>query len=102
MKYTGINDSFYAAENVNNGSRVSSFWSTGSRAYVSKDGHTGFAEIYPPGTPGFNSNVHIDQVRAKLKAATPAGVPSSLTGRDPIHASASGGRTGPSVPPRAL
>ena len=41
---------------VNPGSRVSSYFSTGSRAYVSKDGHTTFAEIYPPGTPNFSSD----------------------------------------------
>ena len=29
----------------------SSYFSTGSDAYVSKDRHTTFAEIYPPGTP---------------------------------------------------
>src|SRR5882672_2144208 len=72
-KATGITKAIAAAASVNPGSRVSSFWSTGSHAYVSKDGHTAFAEIYPPGTPGFNSNVHINQVRAKLKAATAAG-----------------------------
>ena len=70
---TGIKKAVAAAAKVNPGSRVSSFWSTGSRAYVSKDGHTAFAEIYPPGTPGFSSTTHINQVRAELKAATPAG-----------------------------
>ena len=74
-KETGIKKAIAAAAKVNPGSRISSFWSTGSRAYVSKDGHTAFAEIYPPGTPGFSSSVHIEQVRAKLKAATPAGRP---------------------------
>src|SRR6266545_3797932 len=68
-KATGIKDAIAAAAKVNPGSRVSSFWSTGSRAYVSKDGHTAFAEIYPPGTPTFSSSVHIDQVRARLKDA---------------------------------
>src|SRR2546425_8567699 len=75
-KATGIRKAVAAAASVNPGSRVSSFWSTGSRAYVSKDGHTAFAEIYPPGTPGFSSTTHIKQVRAKMKAATPAGVKS--------------------------
>ena len=38
-----------AAAAVNPGSRDSSYFSTGeNRAYVSKDGHTMFAEIYPP------------------------------------------------------
>src|SRR5437868_2143188 len=36
------------------GWRVASYFSTGSRAYVSRDGHTTFATIYPPGEPGFS------------------------------------------------
>src|SRR3989440_5196301 len=70
-KASGIKDAIAAAAKVNPGSRVSSYWSTGSRAYVSKDGHTAFAEIYPPGTPGFSSTTHLKQVRAQLKAAAP-------------------------------
>src|SRR5438132_1338449 len=101
-KATGIKDAIAAAAKVNPGSRVSSYWSTGSRAYVSKDGHTAFAEIYPPGTPKFSSSVHIDQVRARLKAATPAGVEASLTGRDAIYAASSGGGKGPSILTEAL
>ena len=53
--------------------RTSSYFSTRSRAYVSKDGHTTFAEIYPAGTPDFSSSVHVKEVRAQLKAATPSG-----------------------------
>src|SRR2546429_1669497 len=55
----GLERAVRAAAAVNPGTRTSSYWSTGSRAYLSRDGHTAFAEIYPPGTPGFNSNVHI-------------------------------------------
>ncbi|HEY2218918.1 MAG TPA: MMPL family transporter [Gaiellaceae bacterium] len=90
-----------AAASVNPGSRVSSYWSTGNRAYVSADGHTAFAEIYPPKTPSFSSDVHIDDVRAKLKANAPAGVQTYLTGRDAIYASTGGG-SGPSVLTEAL
>jgi putative drug exporter of the RND superfamily len=96
-KETGITTAIAAAAKVNPGSRVSSYWSTGSRAYVSKDGHAAFAEIYPPGTPGFSSTVHIKEVRAKLKAATPEGVQAYLTGRDPIYEASTGGGEGPSV-----
>jgi RND superfamily putative drug exporter len=101
-KETGIAKAIGAAAKVNPGSRVSSYWSTGSHAYVSKDGHTAFAEIYPPGTPGFTSTVHLKEVRAALKRATPAGVQSSLTGRDPIQDASSGGGSGPSVLTEAL
>jgi RND superfamily putative drug exporter len=90
-----------AAAAVNPGSRTSSYWSTGSRAYVSTDGHTAFAEIYPPGRPSFSSSVHIDEVRAALRAATPAGVTANLTGRDALEAASSGGN-GPSVLTEAL
>src|SRR5579862_8359576 len=95
-KQTGITKAIQAAASVNPGSRVSSFWSTGSRAYVSRDGHTAFAEIYPPKEPTFSSSVHIDQVRKALKQNAPPGVQANLTGRDPLEA-ASGGSSGPSV-----
>src|SRR4029450_5012402 len=87
----------------NRGSRVSSYFSTGSDAYVSRDRHTTFAELYPPGNQGFNGNVKIKEARAALKQATPAGVQSYLTGRDPLQEAASGGDTnGPSVLTEAL
>src|SRR3989454_4834712 len=100
-KATGIKGAIAAAAKVNPGSRVSSYWSTGSRAYVSRDGHTAFAEIYPPGTPGFNSKVHIKRVRAQLKRATPSGVQAYLTGRDALY-EAAGGSNGPSVLTEAM
>jgi putative drug exporter of the RND superfamily len=97
----GIKVSISAAAAVNPGSRVSSYWSTGSRAYVSRDGHTAFAEIYPPGTPDFSSSVHVNQVRTALKETAPNGVQAYLTGRDALEA-ASSGDNGPSVLTEAL
>jgi RND superfamily putative drug exporter len=101
-KQTGIRQAVAAGAAVNPGSRTSSYFSTGSRAYVSKDGHTTFAEIYPPGTPNFSSSVHIKEVRAKIKEATPAGVQANLTGRDPLVEASSGDSGGPSVLTEAL
>src|SRR3954471_9715907 len=49
----GIEKAVAAAAAGNPGSRTSSYFSTGSDAYVSKDRHTTFAEIYGPGQPGF-------------------------------------------------
>lgn len=99
----GIENAIAAAAKVNPGSLVSSFWSTGSRAYVSGDGHTTFAEIYPPGKPGFTSTTHIADVRAQLKATTPDGVQVNLTGRDPLYeASTGGGGEGPSILTEAM
>jgi RND superfamily putative drug exporter len=92
----GIADSIAKAAAVNPGSRTSSYFSTGSDAYVSKDRHTTFAEIYPPGQPGFSSNVHIKRVRAALKDAAPSGVTVHLTGRDALQEDI-GGTEGPSL-----
>jgi putative drug exporter of the RND superfamily len=100
-KLTGLEQAVRDAAAVNPGARTSSYWSTGSRAYVSRDGHTAFAEIYPPGTPTFSSSVHLDQVRARLKAEAPAGVTANLTGRDALEAASSGGK-GPSVLTEAM
>src|SRR5580704_868356 len=86
-----------AAASVNPGSRVSSYWSTGSSAYVSRDGHTAFAEIYPPGNPNFSSSVHVAEAQARLDAATPSGVQAYLTGVIPLETASSGGGKGPGV-----
>ncbi len=99
---TQITQAVAKAAAVNPGSRVSSYFSTGSLAYVSKDRHTTFAEIYPPKLPNFSSSVHIKQVRAALKGATPTGVQSFLTGRDALQEASSGGGSGPSVLTEAL
>src|SRR5579859_3626305 len=96
-KDAGIEQAIEKAAAVNPHSRVSSYWSTGSRAFVSKDGHTAFAEIFPPGSPTFSSDTHIKQTRAVLKKATPNGVSAYLTGRDALERASSGGGKGPSV-----
>jgi putative drug exporter of the RND superfamily len=96
-KERGIGAAVAKAQRANPGSRVSSYFSTGSDAYVSRDRHTTFAEIYPSGTPGFNSSNHEDETRAALRSAVPAGVTASLTGRDALESASSGGGNGPSV-----
>src|SRR5213080_182870 len=97
-KVTAIKGAIAAAAKQNPGSRVSSYFSTGSDAYISRDRHTTFAELYPPGNQGFNGNVKIGEARAALKNATPSGVTSYLTGRDALQEASSGGNNnGPSV-----
>ncbi|HEY2074653.1 MAG TPA: MMPL family transporter, partial [Gaiellaceae bacterium] len=96
-KVAGLEQAVTKAAAIDKGARTSSYWSTGSSAFVSKDGHTAFAEIYPPGEPTFSSSTHIKQVRAALKSATPKGVTAYLTGRDALEEASSGGGKGPSV-----
>src|SRR5207244_11099855 len=97
-KAAGIEKAIASAAAANRGSRVSSWFTTGSDAYVSRDRHTTFAELYPAGNQGFNGKVKIKEARAVLKRATPAGVQSYLTGRDALQEASSGGNNnGPSV-----
>jgi RND superfamily putative drug exporter len=77
--------------------RVSSYFSTGSDAYVSHDRHTTFAEIYPPGQEGFNADDGLGLVRDELGAATPPGVTLHVTGEDALYNSESASSGGPSV-----
>ena len=46
--------------------RTSSYFTTGSLAYVSPDRHTTFATFYPPGRPSFSSDAHFKDIRAAL------------------------------------
>src|SRR3954465_2450672 len=102
-KESGIAKATAAGAKVNPGSRVSSYFSTGSPAYVSKDGHPPVAELYPPGKPPFSSDVRIKAVRKAIQDASPAGVRAYLTGRDALYEASSGGDSGgPSILAEAL
>jgi RND superfamily putative drug exporter len=82
--------------------RTSSYFTTGSLAYVSPDRHTTFATFYPPGQPSFSSDARFDDIRAALKAAAPPGVETHVTGRDALYASQGEASGGPSVLTEAL
>jgi putative drug exporter of the RND superfamily len=102
-KNTGIPAALakFHQEPLGKGYRIGSYYSTQSRAYVSKDGHSTFATLYPPGKPGFSSDSHPGDVRNAIKAALPAGVQFHLTGRDALFDS-QGSSEGPSVFTEAL
>jgi putative drug exporter of the RND superfamily len=85
-----------AVASVVPGSRVGSWFSTHSDMYLSKDRHTMVATVYPAGQATFSSFPPIAEARAALRAATPDGVTSHLTGRDAIFDS-QGSSGGPGV-----
>jgi putative drug exporter of the RND superfamily len=82
--------------------RTSSYFTTGSLAYVSRDRHTAFATFYPPGRPSFSSDAHFKDIRAALKRAAPPGVETHVTGRDALYDSQGSESGGPSVLTEAL
>jgi putative drug exporter of the RND superfamily len=97
-KAGGVQSAIEAAARVNPGSRTSSYWSTGSAAYLSRDRHTAFAMIYPPGQPSVTRDgLHVRQVRAALKAQTPPRVSAHLTGQDPLSQASGASGTAPSL-----
>jgi RND superfamily putative drug exporter len=81
------------------GSRVASYASTGNRAFVSDDGHTTFAIVYPKPDPdssfGDNPNAAKD-VKSAVAGMTVAGAPVHVTGFDALQQSTGGG-DGPGV-----
>jgi putative drug exporter of the RND superfamily len=80
------------------GSRVSSFFTTHNLMYVSKDRHTTFLEVYPPGVAKFDTKSGAVQMRDAAAKGLPSGITVNVTGHDPLEeASTHGGGTGPSV-----
>ena len=83
--------------------RVGSFFTTDSNgAYVSKDGRTMFATIYPPGQQSFSADAGTGEIRQAFEAAVPQGVEVNVTGRDALYDSEGGDSNGPSVLTEAL
>ncbi|MGH2866093.1 MAG: hypothetical protein ACRDNK_00790, partial [Solirubrobacteraceae bacterium] len=64
------------------GARIASYASTGSRAFVSRDGHTTFMLAYPlPDTEAFGSNTKAaNRAAAALAGGTVAGAPGHVSG----------------------
>ncbi|HEY2371269.1 MAG TPA: MMPL family transporter, partial [Gaiellaceae bacterium] len=85
------------------GALTSSYFTTGSAAYVSRDGHTTFMEIYPPGTASFSTTSGAKETLKAARAGLPSGVTVHVTGHDPLEeASSNGSSGGPGVLVEAL
>ncbi len=89
-KVAGAQAALDAAQKAVPGSRMSSYFTTGSDAYVSRDRHVTFALIYPPGAAGFGE-LPDAPARAALATAAPPGVTTHLTGTIPLYNEAGAG-----------
>jgi RND superfamily putative drug exporter len=97
-KSAAIKQAMERAAAVMPGARTSSYFSIGNLMYVSKDRHTAFEEVYPPGKAKFDTKSHATQMRAAAAKGLPPGVQVEVTGHDPLEeASTSGNSGGPSV-----
>jgi putative drug exporter of the RND superfamily len=78
----------------NPGARTSSWFSTHNAMYLSKDRHTAFMEVYPPGLSTFSSTSNAKEMRAAATAGLPAGIQVEVTGHDPLEEASSKGGGG--------
>jgi putative drug exporter of the RND superfamily len=82
------------------GARIASYASTGDRAFVSDDGRTTFALVYPPPDPDqqFGANPQAEKAASgALKGATVGGSPVHLTGFDALAEDSGADSDGPGV-----
>ena len=96
----GIQGAIDAALKQNPGARISSYFNTGadSGVYVSKDGHTMFAAIYPVGDNGFGAGGTIAATQQAIAQHAPSGVQASVSGLDALEQAAGNGASGgPSI-----
>jgi putative drug exporter of the RND superfamily len=87
------------------GARMASYASTGDRAFVSDDGRTAFALVYPrpDANSAFGENPKAEKAAsAAVKDATVAGQPVHLTGFDALAEDSGGDGNGPGVLLEAL
>ena len=97
-KSDAIKQSMQRAASTSPGARTSSYFSTGSLAYVSKDRHTTFEEVYPPGPAKFDTKSGAERMRNAAARGLPSGITVNVTGHDPLEeASTHGDTQGPSV-----
>src|SRR5436190_97160 len=80
-KSEAIRASMERALEASPGARASSFFSTGSSAYVSKDRHTTFMELYPAGAADISAKSGAEAILAAAKMRLPKGVSVHVTGR---------------------
>jgi RND superfamily putative drug exporter len=79
------------------GARTSSYFSTHDLMYVSKDRHTTFEEVYPPGPSTFSTTSGAYAVRAAAARGLPSGIQVEVTGHDPLEEASSHGGGGGNV-----
>jgi RND superfamily putative drug exporter len=73
---------------------TSSYFSTGSLAYVSRDRHTTFQEVYPAGRRGVDKLSGAIKMRAAAANGLPAGITVNVTGRDALDEANTHGTSG--------
>src|SRR3954464_11566168 len=82
-KSRGIEQAVQRAAATMPGARTTSYFSTGSLVYLSRDRHTTFAVVYPPGPARIDPKSGAEKMRAAAASGLPAGTTVDVTGHDP-------------------
>ena len=96
-KSTAIAAAMHRAAAAMPGARTSSYFSTHDLMYVSKDRHTTFEEIYPPGPATFSTTSGATALRTAAAHGLPQGIQVQVTGHDPLEEASSHGGGSSSV-----
>src|SRR6266702_2034534 len=97
-KSDAIKQAMQRVAGSNPAARTSSYFSTHAGMYVSRDRHTTFMEVYPPGPAKFDTKSGATTMQAEAAAGLPSGTTVNVTGHDPLEeASTHGDSGGPSV-----
>ena len=93
-KSDAIRAAMQRAAKANPGALTSSYFSTESSIYVSRDRHTTFMEIHPAGIAKFDTKSGAEATRKAAAAGLPAGVSVHVTGHDPLEEASTHGKSG--------
>jgi putative drug exporter of the RND superfamily len=83
-KSAAVRAAMARVDRANPGALTSSYFSTRSLAYVSRDRHTTFQEVYLPGRAGVDRKSGAATMRALAANGLPAGITVDVTGRDAL------------------
>jgi putative drug exporter of the RND superfamily len=95
-KSDAIRQAMQRAAATMSGALSSSYFSTRDEMYVSRDRHTTFMNVYPPGTSSFDSKSGAKEMRAAAANGLPAGITVNVTGHDPLEEASTHGSGGSS------
>src|SRR5262245_6140677 len=94
---TAVEAAMQRAADAMPGARATSYFSTGDLMYVSRDRHTAFMNVYPPGPTRLDLKSGAEQMRAAAARGLPPGIAVDVTGHDPLEEATSHGSSGGSV-----
>ncbi|MDX6479880.1 MAG: putative drug exporter of the superfamily [Gaiellaceae bacterium] len=93
-KSAAVRAAMARVDEANPAALTSSYFSTHSLAYVSRDRHTTFQEVYLPGRAGVDKKSGAVEMRAMAANGLPAGISVNVTGRDALDEANSHGKSG--------